>query len=118
MVCSEENTYNFKTGTICSIDIYGNIKVKLEENNIFAIFKREELKLLFKKYNSTYYMDRNPAFIHYLQKNYAMKPNSFHRIMHMELLKQLIDVALDTRDRTWFLELARQYKEISRIRDE
>jgi uncharacterized protein YpiB (UPF0302 family) len=114
MVCSEENTCNLKTGTVCSIDIYGNVKVKMQENEMVLRFRREDLKLLFKKYNSTHYMDYNPAFINYLKSKYRVQSDPFLRI---EQLKQLIDMALDMNDIHWFMDLSNELKNISRMLD-
>lgn len=116
MVCSEDPAHQFKTGTVCSIDIYGNVKVKMQENEMVMMFRREDLKLLFKTYNSTHYLDHNSAFIQYLQRKYKAESNHVDKLLRIEQLKQLIDIALDMQDSHWFMDLSRQLKNVSSIR--
>lgn len=117
MVCNEDSTYNSKMGTVFSIDIYGNVKVKMQEDEVVVKFQRGELMLIFKRYNTTHYLDQNPAFIHYIQHKNKSRSSHIDQHLRMEQLKQLIDIALDIRDKAWFLNLSRQLKDISRILD-
>ncbi|MEW9672739.1 IDEAL domain-containing protein [Ammoniphilus sp. 3BR4] len=117
IVCNEDSNYNSQMGTVFSIDIYGHVKVRMQEDEMVVKFQREELKLIFKRYNTTHYMDQNPSFIKYLQYKYQTRSNHTDQLLRMEQLKQLIDIALDSRDQAWFENLSRQLKAISRIRD-
>lgn len=110
MVCSEESRYNLKTGTVCSIDIYGMVKVHLLEEEQMVKFKRDDLKLLYKKYNTSPYLDHNPSFIRYLEKKYREVSKNPDKLLRLAHLKQLIDLALDLRDEPWFLALSSQLK--------
>lgn len=116
MVCCHESPHNFKTGMVCSIDIYGCIKVRLEDTQSVIKCKREELKLLSKRFNTTHYMDQNPSFIQYLQRKYQMKSSMLEKSLKIEELKQLINMSLDMRDHAWFMELSERLNALRRIR--
>jgi uncharacterized protein YpiB (UPF0302 family) len=108
IICSESTPYFLEKGIIQSIDLYGNIKVKLKgKNEVNIKVKREELKLVFKSRNSPY-LD-NPSFIHHMQNKYGNKTMN-HRTFIENHIKQLIDLSLDTRDKEWFIQLTKRLK--------
>lgn len=85
------------------------MKVKIQDNEIHVRFRREELKVLFKKYNSTHYLDHNSLFINDLQQKYRAQSRDLDKLFRIEQLKQMIDIALDIRDSNWFIDIYRQF---------
>lgn len=104
IVYNPTSLYHGSLGTIQSIDIYGNVEVQLE-SNVHGTFRREDLKLFQKRGHITPYLDHNPRFLNFFASKYRSNKSRVYLSFDVVHIRQLIDVALDTRDREWFFEL-------------
>ena len=99
IICSESTPYVHERGIVQSIDIYGYVKIKIDDTSIKV--KREELRPIFNNNNSPYLNSKE--FIAY--QNRCRNKTSDSRTVIKEWLKQQIDLSLDTMDKEWFIQL-------------
>jgi uncharacterized protein YpiB (UPF0302 family) len=99
IIDSESTSYFKERGIVQSIDIYGYVKVKIDDISIKV--KREELRPVFCNNRSPYL--NNKEFLAYQDecKNTTIDV----KLITKEGLIQQIDLSLDTKDRKWFFEL-------------
>jgi uncharacterized protein YpiB (UPF0302 family) len=109
IICSESTSYFHDRGIVQSIDIYGYVKIKLDDTSIKV--KREELRPIFNNNNSPYL--NNKGFIAY--QNSCRNKTSELRPVIKEWLKQQIDLSLDTMDKKWFIQLTNKLSEFGEL---
>jgi uncharacterized protein YpiB (UPF0302 family) len=109
IIDSESTSYFQERGIVQSIDIYGYVKVKI--NDISIKVKREELRPVF-CLNRSPYLNKQ-EFLAYQDRCKNTTLDS--KIIINEGLKQQIDLSLDTKDRKWFLQLTNQLSNFNEL---
>ncbi|QBP39875.1 hypothetical protein [Paenisporosarcina antarctica] len=105
IICSEYTSYFQEKGIIQSIDIYGYVKVLLNERAGTSVkVKREELRLIIKSHNSPY-LD-SAKVIDYIQNKNKNESKTFFN----EFFLEQVDLSLDTWDKEWFIQLTKRLK--------
>ncbi|MGJ9385783.1 IDEAL domain-containing protein [Salipaludibacillus sp. CF4.18] len=101
MVWSTATAYFQRKGVVQSIDIYGQINVKIDgSEGDFIKVKRDELRFL-----------ENYQVKKHSQKSTSNKVDS--DIYLRGYLNQLINLSLDTRDEDWFYKLLKKLEDIN-----
>lgn len=105
IICSECTPYSLEKGIILSIDIYGYVKVLLNDREGTSIkVKREELRHIIKSYNSSY-LDTTKVIDYIQNKNRKESKTDLD-----DFFLEQVDLSLDTWDKEWFTQLTKRLK--------